>query len=261
LWPYIDIHNNVYFDFTLIRNREGPKSFLDGYQGVIQADAFTGYDNLFGHNKASEAGCWAHARRKFDESLSSDALRANEMLALIGQLYAVEEKARRENLSAEALVSLRQQFSKPILLDKIKPLLDAWQLNSSILPSSPLGKAITYAQNQWGALLLYLEDGLISIDNGLAERIIKLVALGRKNWLFAGSNAGAKRMAIIYSLVASCKLCKIDPFIYFRDVLDRVNTHPASRVSELVPHRWKELYLPTIKLPSFRSATETTAKS
>jgi transposase len=260
LWPYIDIHNNVYFDFTSHRNRAGPESFFDDYQGIIQADAFSGYDNLFGKDKASEAGCWAHARRKFDESLASDTLRANEMLALIGQLYAIEEKVRQEDLSVEEIKSLRQQFSKPILLDKIKPLLDEWQLTSSILPSSPLGKAVTYAQNQWDALLLYLEDGLISIDNGLAERMIKLVALGRRNWLFAGSKAGAKRMAIIYSLVASCKLCKIDPFIYFRDILERINTHPASRVSELVPHRWKELYLPAIKLPSFKSATAATAK-
>jgi transposase len=257
LWPYIDIHDNVYFDFTEKRNREGPELFLQGYQGTIQADAFNGYDNLFGDGKARESGCWMHARRKFDEALQSAPEKAAEMLALIGQLYAVEEKARDDALDNDSLKALRQRFSKPILLGKIKPLLDGWALDSSILPSSNLGKAITYAQNQWQALLCYLEDGQLSIDNGLAERVIKLIALGRKNWLFAGSKAGAKRMAIIYSLVASCKLCKIDPFLYFRDVLDRINTHPANRVSELLPYRWKELYLPGLKLPRFQSVMET----
>ena len=100
-----------------------------------------------------------------------------------------------------------------------------------------MGKAVTYAQNQWNALLNYLNDGILAIDNNLAERVIKMVALGRKNWLFAGSDAGAKRAAVLYSLVASCKLCDIDPFFYLRDVLDRINTHPASRIEELVPHR------------------------
>lgn len=260
LWPYIDINNNVYFDFTEKRNREGPDAFLGNYKGTIQADAFNGYDNLFGDAKAQEAGCWMHARRKFDEALKSAPLQATEMLALIGQLYAIEKRACDENLDIDAIMALRQRFSKPILLEKIKPLLDEWALNSSILPSSLLGKAVTYSQNQWDALLHYLEDGQVSIDNGLAERVIKLIALGRKNWLFAGSKAGAKRMAIIYSLVASCKLCKIDPFLYFRDVLDRINTHSARRVSELVPHRWKELYLPTLNLPRFQSVLDSAAQ-
>jgi len=259
LWPYIDIHNNVYFDFTSKRNREGPGKILNNYKGIIQADAFNGYDDLFGEDKALEAGCWAHARRKFHEALGSDPKRANEMIALIAQLFSIEKKARDNNLNTDEIKALRQKLSKPLLNDKIKPLLDQWQITSSVLPNSLLGKAVTYAQNQWGALTCYLNDGVISIDNSLAERVIKLVALGRKNWLFAGSKSGARRMAVIYSLVASCKLCKIDPFVYFRDILDRINTHPASRISELVPYRWKDLYLPKIKMPSFKSATNQSA--
>ena len=246
LWPYIDKTFNVFFDYTTARNRKGPDDILKGYTGHIQADGFNGYDDLYGDGKATEVGCWAHARRKFDQSLKSDPVRANEMLALIGQLYAVERHARDEGLDATEIQALRQEHSKPII-DQIGEQLARW--HPQVLPQSPMGKAITYAVNQWKALTVYLTDGMLSIDNSLAERTVKLVALGRKNYLFAGSDAGAKRAAILYSLIASCKLCKIDPLIYLRDVLERINTHPASRIAELLPSRWKELFLPKISLP------------
>lgn len=254
LWPHIDRSNNVFFDYTTARNREGPGAILGGYSGYIQADGFNGYDPLYGEGKATETGCWAHARRKFDQALETDPLRANQMLALIAELFVMEQKAKDDGLDADEIKALRQQFSKPIIVNKIKPLLDEWQ--SSVLPKSPLKKAITYALNQWKALNVYLEDGILCIDNNLAERVVKMVALGRKNWLFVGSDAGAKRAAILYSLIASCKLCKIDPFVYLRDVLDRINTHPAKRIGELVPNQWKTQFLPTIKLPQFKSQPE-----
>jgi len=249
LWPHIDRANNVYFDYTTTRSREGPERMLKGYKGYIQADAFNGYDNLYGEGKATEVGCWGHARRKFDEAKQTDPLRANQMLALIAQLYVVEDQAQAEHRDAEGVKALRQKFSKPILDGQIKPLLDAWNLE--VLPKSPIGKAVTYALNQWEALNRYLENGILSIDNSLSERVIKLVALGRKNWLFSGSDEGARRAAILYSLIASCKLCGIDPFLYLRDVLERINTHPANRIDELTPPQWKELFLPKISLPRF----------
>ncbi|MFC1762965.1 IS66 family transposase, partial [Planctomycetota bacterium] len=251
LWPYIDKANNVYFDYTTVRNREGPADILSGYTGRIQADGFNGYDDLYGADKATEVGCWAHSRRKFDQASPSDPVRANQMLALIAQLYVVEAKARDEGLDAEEIKALRQQISKPIIANQIAPLLARW--HQEVLPQSPMGKAITYATNQWQALQEYLNDGMLSIDNSLAERTIKLVALGRKNWLFAGSDAGAQRAAILYSLIASCKLCKIDPLIYLRDVLDRINTHPANQIEELLPQRWKERFLPHITLPRWNA--------
>ncbi len=254
LWPHIDRSNNVFFDYTTVRNREGPEAILGGYTGYIQADGFNGYDPLYGEDKATETGCWAHARRKFDQALETNPLRANQMLAFITELFVIEEKAKDDGLDADEIKALRQQFSKPILVNKIKPLLDEWE--KVVLPKSPLKKAITYALNQWEALNVYLEDGILCIDNNLAERVVKMVALGRKNWLFAGSDAGAKRAAILYSLVASCKLCKIDPFVYLRDVLDRINAHPAKRIGELVPHQWKTIFLPAIKLPQFKSQPE-----
>ena len=213
LWPYIDRANHVYFDYTLTCSREGPEQMLTGYRGYIQADAFHGYDNLYGEGKAQE-----------------------------------------EDLDAEEVKALRQKFSKPILDDQIQPLLATW--GPEVLPKSPIGKAVTYAVNQWEALNRYLENGTLSIDNSLSERMIKLVALGRKNWLFSGSDEGARRAAILYSLIASCRLCGIDPFVYLRDVLERVNTHPASRIDELTPPQWKELFLPKISLPRFPAQTE-----
>jgi len=249
LWPYLDRAHDVYFDYTTTRSHEGPERMLQGYRGYVQADAFHGYDNLYGEGKATEVGCWGHARRKFDEAKQTDPLRANQMLALIAQLYVVEDQAQAEHRDAEGVKALRQKFSKPILDNQIKPLLDVWSLE--VLPKSPIGKAVTYALNQWEALNRYLENGILCIDNSLSERIIKLVALGRKNWLFSGSDEGARWAAILYSLIASCKLCGIDPFLYLRDVLERINTHPANRIDELTPPQWKELFLPKISLPRF----------
>jgi len=258
LWPHIDRANNVYFDYTTTRDGEGPQQMLGGYQGYIQADAFPGYDGLYGPGKATEVGCWGHARRKFDEALATDPLRANQMLALIAQLYVIERKAQEEHLDAEGVKALRQKFSKPILEKEIKPLLESW--GPEVLPKSPIGKAVTYAVNQWEALNRYVESGILCIDNSLSERVIKLVALGRKNWLFSGSDEGAQRAAILYSLIASCKLCGIDPFLYLRDVLERINTHPANRIDELTPPRWKELFLPKISLPRFKAKPESQAE-
>lgn len=249
LWPYLDMAGNVYFDYTTARNRDGPESILTGYTGHIQADAFWGYDNLYGDDKATETGCWGHARRKFHDALETAPARAHEMLALIAELYVIERKAINDGLDADEIKTLRQTYSKPIIQDQIKILLDRWDQDATILPKSPLRTAITYALNQWEALKEYLNDGMLSIDNSLAEGVIKLIALGRRNWLFAGSDAGAKRAAILYSLIASCRLCQVDPLVYLRDVLERINTHPASRIADLLPHRWKDMFLPKITLP------------
>jgi len=158
------------------------------------------------------------------------------MLGLIGKLYDIERDAKDRELDTEAVKTLRQTKSKPILDRQIKPLLDGWSIE--VLPKSPVGKAVGYALGQWEALNRYLEDGLLSIDNNLSERVLRHVVIGRKNWLFVGNEAGAERAAVIYSLVSSCKLCGIDPFAYLRDVLDRVSTHPAAKIELLIPANW-----------------------
>jgi len=239
LWVYIDDKHNVVFDFTPTRSREGPLKFLGKYSGYVQADAYSGYDEFFRKNKsATEVGCNAHARRKFDYALDTDPVRAARMLVLWGRLYDIERKARDENYSSAQLLEARQKQARPILAE-IKAALDEYK--NQVLPKSPTGKAATYSLNQWEALNRYVDDPILDIDNNLSERTLRMVVIGRKNYMFAGSEAGAWRAAIIYSLVASCKLNEIDPFWYFRDVLARVSTHPAGKIDELLPGEWKKL--------------------
>jgi hypothetical protein len=236
LWAYIGDNNDVVFDYTPTHSRDGPVAFLGDYSGYVQADAYKGYDAFFEKSNTTEVTCWAHTRRKFYDSLTTDPKRAHEMLAMIGKLYTVEKQAKEDGLDAIALKEQRQQHSKPIL-EEVRVRLEDWSIE--VLPKSPIGQAVSYARGQWIALNRYIDDGDLDIDNNLAERVLRIVAIGRRNWLFAGSDAGAERAAIIYSLIASCKLCDIDPFEYLRDVLDRISTHPASRIAELTPSDWK----------------------
>ncbi|MBN1361619.1 MAG: IS66 family transposase [Sedimentisphaerales bacterium] len=236
LWAYIDIANNVVFDYTPGHSRAGPVQFLGDYAGYLQADAYQGYDAIFEKGWATEVACWAHARRKFFEAQNSDPARAVEMLVLIKDLYEIEQRARDDELQRDQIQALRQQESKPILTT-IEKRLELWA--TQVLPKSPIGQAISYARGQWQALNRYTDDGILSIDNNLAERVLRMVAIGRKNWLFVGHDNGGHRAAIIYSLVASCKLCGLDPFAYLRDALERINTHPANRVAELLPANWQ----------------------
>jgi transposase len=148
----------------------------------------------------------------------------------------IEQRAKDEGLDRDQIKALRQEQSKPIL-GVIEKRLALWK--PQVLPKSPIGQAIAYAQGQWEALNRYVADGILAIDNNLAERTLRMVAIGRKNWLFVGHDNGGHRAAIIYSLVASCRPCGIDPFAYFRDVLERISTHPANRVAELIPRNWK----------------------
>jgi transposase len=225
----------VLFDYTPTHSRDGPVVFLGDYGGYVQADAYKGYDAFFETGRATEVGCWAHTRRRFYDACTTDPRYGHEMLALIGKLYDVERQAKENELDVPAIKGLRQQHSKPIL-DEISTRLNDWSIE--VLPKSPIGQAVSYARAQWEALNQYTDDGGLDIDNNLSERVLRTVAIGRKNWLFAGSDEGAKRAAVIYSLIATCKLRRIDPFAYLRDVLDRVSTHPANRIAELTPSGW-----------------------
>lgn len=240
LWVYLGDrdHHSVVYHFTEDRSGAGPQSMLRGYHGYLQADAYSGYDALFRDGTIHEVGCWMHARRKFYEARTSDPPRAHQALAWISLLYKVEDEARENQLDDDRRWELRQQKARPILA-KLKEWLD--QERPKVLPKSPLGEAIGYALNHWAALERYLEAGFLEIDNGASERALKPVALGRKNWLFAGSKAGGRTAAILMSLCSTCKELKVDPLAYLTDVLDRVSTHPASRIEELLPDRWQAL--------------------
>jgi transposase len=241
LWVYIGDQGDIVFEYTPNRCREGPVAFLDSFKGYLQADAYNGYDAVFENETIVEVGCWSHARRKFHDAFETDRVRCAEMLEYIRQLFAVEREAQERSLTLSGRFFLRLDKSRPILTT-IKTKLEEWSLTA--LPKSPLGQAIGYSLRQWDALARFLENAILSVDNNLAERNLRMVAVGRNNWTFAGSDEGGKRAAIIYSLVASCKHLGIDPFAYLRDVLDRISTHPNSRIAELTPRGWKAMSSP-----------------
>ena len=167
LWTYIDEKKNVVFDFTPNRSRNGPLNFLGNYDGFVQADAYSGYDEFFRKGKATEVGCNSHARRKFEYALDNDPVRAARMMVLWGRLYEIESRAKKEKYDDAKLLEARQKEAKPILED-IKAALDEYK--NQVLPKNPMGKAITYALNQWEALKRYTENHILDIDNNISER-------------------------------------------------------------------------------------------
>jgi transposase len=237
LWTYLDpISRQVVFDATRTHERDGPEAFLASFAGDLQADAYTGYDALYATGRIREIGCWAHARRGFVEALTTD-VRAALTVALIQQLYDVERAGTE--LSRDARRDLRHEQSRPLL---VKIAVERDQLARTVLPKSPLGDAVRYLTNQWAALQCYVDDGRLAIDNNRAENQLRVVALGRKNWLFAGSFEGARRAALLYSLVQSCALVDVPPFEYLKDVLLRVATHPQRLIGQLTPKGWADTF-------------------
>jgi transposase len=235
MWVYIGDRDDVVFEYTNSRKRDGPESFLRGFRGYLQADAFAGYNRLCAGGEVAEVACWAHARRKFFEARDSHP-EARRVLSLIGRLYAVERRAKQFAIEPERLLAWRQRHARRRLA-QLRAELD--RLSLVALPRSALGEALGYTLNNWKALTRYTEAPFLAIDNNHSERQIKQLVIGRKNWLFAGSEGGAEHAAILYSLVVSCKLAGVDPFAYFRDVLLRIHTHPAERIAELIPREWK----------------------
>ena len=237
-WAYLGdaAHPCTTFDFSPSRQQEWPRAYLAGFTGRLQADAYKGYDQLFTDGRVIEVGCLAHARRYFFDAQETDLARALSAMAFIRVCYDVERDATAAGATPAERQALRQARAKPIL-DQFGEWL-AVQART-VLPKSPIAEAITYARNQWTALNRYCEDGRLDIDNNAAERALRGVVLGRKNYLFVGSDEGGRRAAIHYSVVATCKRHDVDPFAYLRDVLARLPTHPASRIDELLPHHWK----------------------
>jgi hypothetical protein len=185
----------------------------------------------------TEVACWAHARRKFYDARSSDAAASTHALAHIRLLYDVEDEAKP--LSVPERQRLRQEKSVP-RLDQFKTWLESQQAHrgGAVLPKSPMGQAISYVLNQWNALGVYTTDGDLAIDNNASENALRRVALGRKNWLFCGSDNGGVTAAVLFSLMATCQRHHVDPFVYLRDVLTRIAATPANQVDSLLPDRW-----------------------
>lgn len=246
LWVYLGDpqHPCNVFDFTPNRRRDGPVKFLEPFQGFLQADAFSGYDSLYLPHSASadgaarivEVACNAHARRKFHEARTSDAARSHQALAWYGQLYEIERRAKELQADDALRRQLRQDLAVPILVQ-----MHAWleQHNAAVVPKSPMGEAITYALNQWTALVRYTEHGFLAIDNNVAEREMKRIAIGRKNWLFVGSENGGHTAAVLFSFTSTCQRLKIEPWAYLRDVLTRLPNTPPDHLADLLPDHWQ----------------------
>jgi hypothetical protein len=212
---------------------------LANYRGYLQVDAAPAYDDVFAqHPEIIEVGCWAHARRYFKEAMPTTAVPCAQAIAIIGQLYGIERAASDQHFDAPARQRLRQEQARPTL-EKLHTCLQEQQ--ATALPKSPLGAAIGYALRNWAALIRYTEDGRLKVDNNGAEQAMRPIVLGHRNWLFAGSEAAARRTAIVCSLVQTCKHLQIDPFMYLLDVIERVSAHPARLVQELTPREWKRL--------------------
>jgi transposase len=234
-WVYIgDIRNPyVVYDYTPRRTRDGPERFLKGFRGYLQADAFSGYDRLCAGPDVIEVACWAHVRRKFFESRTSAPVLAHAALARIRQLYKIETAA--EGFSTGDRCALRQRESVPLLTAFGEWLTEQGRL---ALPKSPIGQAIAYAQSNWVALCHYPEHGELSIDNNLAERMLRAQAIGRRNWTFLGSDRGGRTAAVLYSLTGTCKHHDIDTFAYLQDIFRRLPSQPAGQLDELLPDVW-----------------------
>lgn len=237
-WIYHSpLKNTVLFDYRDGRSREGPVKLLKDFKGYLQTDGYKVYEQFGQQEGITLLGCMAHARRGFEKTLDYDRSKAQYAMGMFQQLYAIERKAREENLSAEQRHTLRLDEALPILNE-----LGKWmaQTYKTVLPKSALGKAIAYCIPRWDNLLAYLKDGHLEIDNNLAENAIRPIALGRKNYLFAGSSNGAKRAAMFYSFLATCKKNKVNPFLWFKHTLEVIPDTKISQLNGLLPHNFNK---------------------
>ena len=238
-WVYRNPLNGlVLFDYRKGRGMHGPKERLTDFSGLLQCDGYKVYQSIA---KKSQGGvrlvsCLAHIRRKFYEARDHHPVLANQALSAIQQLYELERDYREAELDVAARRGRRQHQAKPIF-----EALHQWVITEQAnnLSKGPIGKALHYAKTQLPLLVTYLDDGRVEIDNNLIENAIRPLALGRKNYLFAGSHQGAQRTAMMYSFMASCKVQGINPWQWLRDVLGRVGDHPVNQLDKLLPHQWQ----------------------
>jgi transposase len=266
-WVYVgdDDHPQTVFTYTPSRSRDGPLEFLRDWgkddQVYLQADAFGGYDGIYrgeAGGDVTEVACWAHARRKFYDAQHSDPVVSTQALAYVRLLYDVETQAKKaakkeakratshgesEPLYDQLVMAryrLRQELAVPRLA-QFRTWLESQQAERGgpVLPKSQMGQAMKYAMNQWDALCVYTTDGRLAIDNNASENALRRVAIGRKNWLFAGSDNGGRTAATLFSLIATCQRHKVEPMAYLRNVLTRIAAMPISQLASLLPDRWQ----------------------
>lgn len=236
-WVYHNsIEKIVLFDYQPSRGREGPEGMLENFTGYLQTDGYVAYDTFEKKPGITLLHCMAHARRMFTEAVNNDGSRAEYALQQIQQLYRIERRIKEQSPGAEEIKTVREQESIPILKSMKEWMMNEYQ---KVLPQSPIGRAIAYSLHRWDKLSLYTQNGILQIDNNPVENSIRPVAIGRKNYLFAGSHEAAQRSAMLYSLIGTCKLHQVNPFDWFKDVLNRLPDYLINKIEELLPQNWK----------------------
>ncbi len=238
-WVYhAPLMKAVLFDYCPGRSETFPIDVLGDFQGTLQTDGYAAYEKLAQREGITALACMAHARRYFEKAKDNDRARAEYALLKVGELYQIERRCDEREDPPDLRQEHRQKEAVPILDE-----LEEWikeEINI-VAPKSPMGKALAYSMGLWPRLRAYVQDGQYLIDNNRIENTIRPLAIGRKNYLFAGSDRGARNAALMYSLLGTCKLNGIEPFAYLRDVIARIPEHKASRLHELLPYKWQPL--------------------
>ena len=231
---YAPLEKLVCFDYRKGRGREGPDEFLRSFRGMLQTDGYGAYDIYEKKEGITLYGCMAHARRKFEQAKENDKKRAEYVLECMQRLYMTEREARENNLSAEERKALRAEQSLPIIRE-----LEKWMKEQlpDILPKSSIGQAISYTLGLWPRLTRYVDNGQVEIDNNLIENSIRPVALGRKNYMFAGSHEAAQQAAMIYSFLGICKINNVEPYNWLKETLTRIPDQSIQKLDELLPSK------------------------
>lgn len=238
-WVYYHpLTHSALFEYQQGRGKEYPAETLADFQGYLQTDGYKGYLQFKEKEGVRLFGCAAHQRRKFFQALNNDAIRASHALEVYQQLYQIEDKLTQQNASFEERKNIRKQEAIPII-EAFHKWLE--QQQKEVLPKSSIGKAVDYALNQIKEWKVYVEDGRLQIDNNWIENSIRPIAIGRKNYLFAGSHQAAQRAAVIYTIIASCIKNKLNPEEYITQMLETLPEHPINRVDELIPSQWAKL--------------------
>lgn len=226
----------VLFDYRKGRGLEGPDKILQHFQGYLQTDGYPVYEHFGRREGITLLACMAHARRKFDEAKDNDRVRAEYVLTEIGKLYDIERRIKEEQFDEEQTLHIRMNEAVPVLGG-----LKNWMLENykAVLPQSAIGHALHYSLQRWDKLMVYTNKAKLQIDNNLIENSIRPVAIGRKNYLFAGSHEGAKRAAMLYSFLGTCKINEVNPFNWMRDTLEKIPAHPINQLYKLLPQNYK----------------------
>ena len=236
-WVYhAPISKSVMFNYSPTRASNAALPILQNFEGYLQTDGYAGYNAYGKKSEVTHLGCWAHARREFERALDNDRPRSQYVLVEIQKLYAVERKAREQGLAPRQIKELRLKESLPIINELGKWMFLQIKLT---LPKSQIGKALAYSQSRWDNLSAYLTDGNLQIDNNLVENVIRPVALGRKNYLFAGSHDAAQKAAMAYTFFANCKKQDVNPYTWLKYTLENIQSINHKNITDLYPHNYK----------------------